>query len=158
MVQSEWIHVLPNEWAAEGPAIIGAYGFGLQGWNMDFIFTQGNMEFRDRIEVGSIWNAFQPPIMGLFPAVARQVMRGDVTQAPLVATMNVNVPSFIQGKGLDFDDTTSQSHDVKSFDCDKVPTETLARGGVAVKFTKDLTPSLRPPSSRTCEPRPPSSQ
>ena len=28
---SEWAHVLPNEWQAEGPAIIGAYGLGLQG-------------------------------------------------------------------------------------------------------------------------------
>ena len=142
--QSEWIHVLPNEWSAEGPALIGAYGFGLQGWDMDFIFTQGNMKFEDRIEKGSIWNAYQPPIMGLFPAVARQVMRGDVTEAPLVASMNAHVPSFAQGQGLDFEDTTSQSHDVKSFDCDKVPTEALARGRVAVKFTKETTPSVAP--------------
>jgi len=81
-VQSEWIHVLPNEWAAEGPAIIGAYGFGLQGWDMDFIFTQGNMKFEDSIEKGSIWNAYQPPIMGLFPAVLDEAKHKGIDLAP----------------------------------------------------------------------------
>jgi len=28
---SEWIHVFPNEYGVEGPAILGAYGFGLNG-------------------------------------------------------------------------------------------------------------------------------
>lgn len=34
---SEWIHVLPNEWGVEGPAIIGAYGMGLNGWDVSFM-------------------------------------------------------------------------------------------------------------------------
>jgi len=39
---SEWIHVFPNEWGAEGPAIIGAYGLGLQGWDASFLFQNGD--------------------------------------------------------------------------------------------------------------------
>ncbi len=35
---SEWIHVLPNEWGAEGVAVIGAYGLGLQGWDVSYLF------------------------------------------------------------------------------------------------------------------------
>ena len=35
---SEWIHVFPNEWGVEGPAVLGAYGMGLQGWDVSFMF------------------------------------------------------------------------------------------------------------------------
>ena len=35
---SEWIHVFPDEWFAEGPAIVGTYGMGLQGWDASFLF------------------------------------------------------------------------------------------------------------------------
>ncbi|MEE8451962.1 MAG: hypothetical protein V3R99_08605, partial [Thermoguttaceae bacterium] len=35
---SEWIHVTPNEWGVEGPAVIGAYAMGLQGWDVSFLF------------------------------------------------------------------------------------------------------------------------
>jgi hypothetical protein len=29
---SEWLSVVPSEWAAAETSIISAYGFGLQGW------------------------------------------------------------------------------------------------------------------------------
>ena len=35
---SEWIHVYPNVYAAEGPAIVAAYGMGLQGWDASYEF------------------------------------------------------------------------------------------------------------------------
>jgi hypothetical protein len=140
---SEWIHCLPNEWAAEGPALIGAYGFGLQGWDMSFIFTQAGHRFPERID-GYVWNAFQPTIMGAFPAVSRQVLRGDVTEAPVISTRRVCVPLLAEGRGIDFEDTVSQSHDVKSFDCDRVPTEALARGRLVVQFTERPEPTVAP--------------
>jgi hypothetical protein len=137
---SEWIHCLPNEWGAEGPAILGAYGFGLQGWDTSFIFTQAGHKYPERID-GYIWNAFVPTIMGAFPAISRQVLRGDVEESPVISTRRVCAAQFIEGKGIDFEDTTTQSHDVKSFDCDRVPTESLARGRVVVQFTDTSQPS-----------------
>ena len=140
---SEWIHCLPNEWGAEGPAILGAYGFGLQGWDTSFIFTQAGHRFPERID-GYVWNAFVPTIIGAFPAISRQVLRGDVTESPVISTRRVCAAQFIEGKGIDFEDTTTQSHDVKSFDCDRVPTESLARGRVVVQFTDIPQPSDAP--------------
>ena len=35
---SEWIHVYPSLYSAEGPAIIAAYGMGLQGWDCSYEF------------------------------------------------------------------------------------------------------------------------
>jgi hypothetical protein len=72
------------------------------------------------------------------------VLRGDVTEAPVVSTRKVCVPLFAEGKGIDFEDTVSQSHDVKSFDCDRVPTEALARGRLLVQFSEKPDPSMAP--------------
>ena len=81
-----------------------------------------------RSAVGYVWNAFQLTITGTFPAISRQVLRADVTEAPVISTRRVCVPRFVEGKGLDFEDTVSQSDDVKSFDSDRAPTEALSRG------------------------------
>ena len=74
---SEWIHVSPNEWTAEGPAIIGAYGMGLQGWDASYAFQNRDhgtfsSSLRDQ------WDVTAPNFIGLFPAVSRQVHRQDI--------------------------------------------------------------------------------
>ncbi|HSW00308.1 MAG TPA: hypothetical protein VLI39_09065 [Sedimentisphaerales bacterium] len=131
---SEWIHVFPNEWGVEGPAILGAYGLGLQGWDVSYLFqNRDSGGFSDRIGRDT-WDATAPQILGIFPAVARQVLRGDVRESDLFATLNVHVPSLAQGK-LNFYDRTIQQYDVKSFDTDKVPARALAVARCAVEFT-----------------------
>ncbi len=70
---SEWIHVYPNEWGVEDPAIIGAYGDGLNGWDVTFMFQNGDSGgFSDQLG-RSQWDVAAPQVMGVFPAVARQV-------------------------------------------------------------------------------------
>jgi hypothetical protein len=131
---SEWIHVFPNEWGAEGPALIGAYGMGLQGWDASFLFQNGDDgRFSDRIGRDQ-WDATAPQIMGLFPAVARQVRRGDVNESPLRAPLNVHVPSLWEGR-LSFGDATQQGYDDKAFSTDKVPARALGAARAAVRFT-----------------------
>ena len=131
---SEWIHVTPNEWGVEGPAIIGAYGMGLNGWDVSYMFQNGdNGRFSDRIG-GSQWDVVAPNVMGVFAAVARQVLRGDVKESGVVATRYVHVPSLDAGK-LGFEDKVAQQHDVKTFDSDKVPARTLAVARCVVDFT-----------------------
>jgi len=131
---SEWIHVWPNEWGVEGPAIIGAYGLGLQGWDVSYLF-QNRDDGRLRDQIGrDRWEVTTPQVWGVFPAVARQVLRGDVRESDVTATRYVHVPSLLEGK-LGFDDQVAQQYDVKTFDSDKVPARTLAVARSVVEFT-----------------------
>jgi hypothetical protein len=74
---SEWIHVYPNVYAAEGPAIVAAYGMGLQGWDASYEFQSQ----ADRRVFGDIagkfpwgvWEADVPTSLGQFPALARMI-------------------------------------------------------------------------------------
>jgi hypothetical protein len=131
---SEWIHVFPNEWGVEGPALLGAYGLGLQGWDVSYLFqNRDSGGFSDRIGRDT-WDATAPQILGIFPAVARQVLRGDVKESDLLAPLRVHIPSLAEGK-LGFIDRTTQAYDVKSFDTDKVPARALAVARCAIEFT-----------------------
>ncbi len=131
---SEWIHVFPSEWGVEGPAILGAYGYGLQGWDVSYMFqNRDNGDFSDRIGRDT-WDVTAPQVLGIFPAVARQVLRGDVKESELLAPLYVHVPSLADVK-LGFADRTVQEYDVKSFDTDKVPSRALAVARCAVEFT-----------------------
>ncbi len=131
---SEWIHVFPNEWGVEGPALIGAYGMGLQGWDTSYMFQNSDQGTFSRQLGGSEWDAVAPQILGVFPAVARQVLRGDVQEAPPLAVRHVHVPSLFQGK-LGFEDSVVQGYDDKELDSAQVPARALAVARCVVQFT-----------------------
>jgi hypothetical protein len=131
---SEWIHVSPNEWRVEGPAILGAYGLGLQGWDVSFIFQNGDDSALLNQLNRSNWEVMAPQVLGAFPAIARQVLRGDVTESPVLAPRNVCVPALHDGV-LDFNDSVTHDGDVKSFDSDKVPARALAVARCVINFT-----------------------
>lgn len=135
---SEWIHVLPNEWGAEGPALIGAYGMGLQGWDVSYMFQNRDTgSFKDFLLPGRnrVWEVTTPQILGTFPAVARMVRRGDVQEARNTLSLKVHMPSWLAGDWK-FRDLTTQQHDIKSFTTDVVPGAALAVSRVAVEFTE----------------------
>ncbi len=131
---SEWNVVQPTEWYVEGPAIIGAYGMGLQGWDASYIFASYQQRgFASHLDAVKKFSIDTPPILGVMPAIARMVRRGDIRQAPETALLHVSQAQLQQGN-LDFDSFTTQSHDLKSFDGDKVPTEAIAAVRTAVAF------------------------
>lgn len=132
---SEWIHVMPNEWGAEGPAIIGAYGMGLNGWDVSYMFQNSDAGGFSSKLGGQPWDVTAPQVLGVFPAVARQVLRGDVAESDVVAKRLVHVPSLHEGK-LGFEDKAVQQNDVKTFDSDKVPAAALAVARCVVEFTE----------------------
>ena len=137
---SEWIHDFPNEWGVEGPAIIGAYGMGLQGWDVSFMFQNGDSGgFSDRVGRDQ-WDVTAPQVLGVFPAVARQVLRGDVGESNVVASVYVHVPSLFEGK-LGSTDETKQDYDVKTFDSDTVPARALAVARCVVEFVDKYRPT-----------------
>ena len=131
---SEWVHCRPSEWGVEGPAIIGAYGMGLQGWDVSYMFQNQD----DGKMGGNIlryeWQVVKPNHLGVFPAVARQVLRGDVKEADLLIPRHVHIPSLRENK-LGFSDRTVQSGDTKSFDSEAVPGKALAIGRCVIDFT-----------------------
>jgi hypothetical protein len=130
---SEWIHVTPNEWGVEGPAVLGAYGLGLQGWDVSFMFqNRDSGTFSEKIGRDQ-WDVTAPQVMGVFPAVARQVLRGDVRESEIRAVRRVHVPSLDAGT-VGFEDTVAQDYDVKSFTSDKVPARALAAARCVVEF------------------------
>jgi hypothetical protein len=133
---SEWIHVFPNEWGAEGVAIIAAYGMGLQGWDVSYMFqNRDSGSFSERIGQDR-WDVTTPQVLCLFPAVARQVLRSDVQESEITARRYVHVPSLFKGE-IGFDDKTIQQYDVKAFDSDKVPAQTLAVARSVVEFINE---------------------
>lgn len=137
---SEWIHVSPNEWGVEGPAIIGAYGMGLQGWDVSYPFQNRDDGTFSKAVGGEPWDAAAPNFLGIFPAVSRQVLRGDVKESPVAHTRNVHLASLDAGQ-VGFDEQVKQEWDVKSFTSDVFPAEALALAGGRVRFTEAFQPT-----------------
>jgi hypothetical protein len=147
---SEWIHEFPTRFPSEGPAILAAYGMGLQGWDVSYIFhNKDNGTYEPRLG-GELWIVAQPEIFGLFPALSRQVLRGDVRPSDAVAVRSVHIPSLHEGR-LGFDDQVRQGYDDKSFDSTTVPAAALAAVRSVVSFDAefketpafDMTPYLK---------------
>jgi hypothetical protein len=147
---SEWIHVYPNVYAAEGPAIIAAYGMGLQGWDASYEFqSQANRKaFGD---IGGqfpwgVWEADVPTSLGQYPALARMIYRGDVKEGDVISVRRVRPAELAEGR-FDFSDKVEQKGDVKTFG-GSVPPEALAAGRVVVEFTDKAEPSTLPDMKR----------
>lgn len=143
---SEWIHVYPSLYSAEGPAIFAAYGMGLQGWSSSYEFQSSSShgawsEIAGNFPWG-VWNADTPTQIGQYPLLARMVMRGDVTQGPVISSRKVSLEELQQGQ-FGFSDKIEQHGDVKTF-AGSVPPEALAAGRVVVEFTDKPAPSTLP--------------
>jgi hypothetical protein len=147
---SEWIHVYPNVYAAEGPAIVAAYGMGLQGWDASYEFqSQANRRVFDDTAGGfpwGVWEADVPTSLGQFPSLARMIYRGDVKEGEVVSVRRVSPADLAEGR-FSFSDKVEQKGDVKTFS-GSVPPEALAAGRVVVEFTDKSTPSQLPDMSR----------
>jgi hypothetical protein len=137
---SEWVHTPPSLLGIEGPAIIGAYGMGLNGWDISYLFANRDQgEFTNRI-FDQRWEVASPVIMGAFPTLARQILRGDVAESEVLAKRNVYVPDLAQGE-LGFRDEVKMDYDIKAMDSDKVPAEALAVARAVVDFVDEPTPT-----------------
>ncbi|MGH7222718.1 MAG: hypothetical protein ACRELF_05800, partial [Gemmataceae bacterium] len=147
---SEWIHVYPNVYGAEGPAILAAYGMGLQGWDASYEFQSqaARRNFGDiagRFPWG-VWEADVPTSLGQYPALARMIYRGDVKEGEVISVRRVSSTDLAEGR-FSFSDKVEQRGDVKSFGGSVSP-EALAAGRVVVEFTDKSQPSQLPDMSR----------
>lgn len=145
---SEWMSKVPNEWTAEAAPLIAFYGMGLQGWDASFSFATDIPMFSKYLqsETGGLYNATSPLHIGLYPALARMVYRGDITESPVLATRHVHVPSLAEGR-LGFTEIVRQSHDEKNFQGTVSP-ELLAVGRFPVQFTDQFSETSVPDVSK----------
>jgi hypothetical protein len=147
---SEWIHVYPSLYSAEGPAIMAAYALGLQGWDSSYEFQSSSNHAPMANIVGTfpwgVWEADVPSQMGQFPTLARMIMRGDVKEAPIISTRHVTSKNLQDGQ-FDFSDSVQQSGDIKTFG-GTVPAEALAAGRLVVSFDDKPAPSTFPDMSK----------
>jgi len=143
---SEWIHVYPSLYSAEGPAIFAAYGMGLQGWDASYEFQSSSTRGGFAKLAGSfaygVWDADVPTQIGQFPALSRMVFRGDVKEGEVISTRRVSLPELEEGK-FSFTDRIEQSGDVKTFS-GGCPPEALAAGRCVVEFTEKPVASTLP--------------
>jgi hypothetical protein len=147
---SEWIHVYPNAYAAEGPAIVAAYGMGLQGWDASYEFQSqaGPRVFGDTAGgfPWGVWETDVPSSLGQYPTLARMVLRGDVKEAEVIAVRRVGPTELSEGT-FPFTDKVEQLGDIKTF-TGTVPGEALAAGRVVVEFTDKSQPPVVPDLKR----------
>ena len=143
---SEWITVYPSLYSAEGPAMIAAYGMGLQGWDASYEFQSQSAHrlFSERVgwPPWGVWEADVPTQLGQFPALARMIHRGDVKESEVISTRRVSPEALATGR-FGFSDKVVQQGDVKSFG-GNVPPEALAAGRVVVEFVGEPKPSTVP--------------
>jgi hypothetical protein len=147
---SEWIHVYPNVYSAEGPAILAVYGLGLQGWDASYEFqSQASRRVFDDVAgrfPWGVWEADVPTSLGQYPALARMIARGDVKEGAVISVRRVSPADLAEGR-FNFSDKVEQHGDVKSFG-GSVPPEALAAGRIVVEFTDKPGPSRLPDMSR----------
>ncbi|MCL1887945.1 MAG: hypothetical protein FWF96_03630 [Kiritimatiellaeota bacterium] len=146
---SEWIHEAkafyadplipkPFDIASEGPVLFAAYGMGLNGWDGSFIFENAdNGVFKNVI--ADTWDVVLPNIIGLFPAISRQVHRGDIKESELVFARNLDMASLEKGN-LGFNDKLeSGGYDVRAFTSEILPESLLAVGRNVVRLNDEPT-------------------
>jgi hypothetical protein len=138
---SEWIHVYPSLYTAEGPVLAAAYGMGLQGWDCSYEFQ--SLSDRPADSVGNqpfgVWNADLPTQLGQYPILARMLARGDVKEAPVLSTRRISADNLARGE-FDFNDSVKLQGDVKLFSGPEV----LAVGRAVVEFTEKTASSTLP--------------
>jgi hypothetical protein len=143
---SEWIHVYPSLYSAEGPAIIAIYGMGLQGWDASYEFQSAARPHAFNDIAGNrpygVWETDTPTQLGQFPLLARMIYRGDIKESPIISIRRVSDEDLNEGK-LSFTDKVVQHGDIKTF-AGSVPPEALAAGRVVVEFSKTSAPSTFP--------------
>ncbi len=143
---SEWIHVYPSLYSAEGPVIVAAYGMGLQGWDASYQFQSQPLKHMYQDRAGwppfGVWEADTPTQLGQYPLLSRMVLRGDVKESAPISIRRISPEDLATGK-FNFSDKVEQQGDIKSF-TGTVPPEALAAGRVAVEFVDKPSPSTLP--------------
>lgn len=143
---SEWCHVYPSLYAAEGPAIMAVYGMGLQGWDSSYQFQSSvGADFSSIVgkRPWGVWTVDIPTQLGQYPALGRMIYRGDVKESEVISIRSVSRHDLEKGE-FSFVENVKQNGDVKTFD-GGVPARALAAGRCVVEFSEESRATTLPP-------------
>jgi hypothetical protein len=133
---SEWTSKSPNEWVAEGPAVVAYYGLGLQDWDASFHFASSHAGFSSQIISPNVYNTNSPTQVGLFPALARAVYRGDIRPGdPVMPRRRISEAALARGD-IGFIETTRTTGDENVL-TGTIPATALAVGRVVLDIVEE---------------------
>jgi len=135
---SEWEAVLPVEWAAADTTLVAAYGLGLQDWDASFHMASNQTGYVEEFGPKK-FNNMIPVGFGLYPALSRMVLRGDVKPGKVIATRRITFDQAVTQE-YDFENEVVQHHDFKSFS-GTPHYNALAAGRILIEFVKEATTS-----------------
>jgi hypothetical protein len=147
---SEWATVFPNEWVLESPAIIAAYGMGLQGWDASYQFatnTAGRGYSEALHHRNLLWVIERPENIGIYPALSRMILRDDIQEGEVISTRRISLADLQNGKLPWGSESYSGWKDVKTY-VGPMPGSALAAGRVVVEFTDRPAASTMPDMTR----------
>ena len=136
---SEWTGSSPYEWMADSASLIAIYGMGLQGWDTSCQFQWGLPNFEN--DLIQKWGFNTPLNLGLYPALSRMVLRGDVTESEIVSKRNVCIKEVLKVGAVNFTETKQMILDEKYTTGKEVPGEGLAYGRLVVNYTEEEIPT-----------------
>jgi hypothetical protein len=143
-IMTEWTSSPPNEWKAEAAPLFAFYGMGLQGWDSSYHFSAGQAWLRGGWPSLSSYVSETPHYMGQFPALARAVFEGHISESSPVAARRLDPEQIFGGF-----DALTQPVDGAGWDPDAgentldIPAEVFAIGRVSTHIDTDLDPSER---------------
>jgi len=137
---SEWMSLPPNEWIAEGPAVVGIYGLGLNDWDASYQFASDYPHFTQTIHTPGVYNVNAPTQLPLYPAIAAMIYRDEIEEGEVVHTRHVHIPSLQDGM-IGFDESVRQDWDQKEI-TGTPPNEVFAIGKVELAFADEFRETL----------------
>ncbi|TVR46672.1 MAG: hypothetical protein EA425_16895 [Puniceicoccaceae bacterium] len=146
---SEWNTVFPNAWAPEALTIVAAYGMGLQGWDASYHFASHIQPegFSRKLDDPRLWNIDVPNQVGIYPAIARMVLRGDVAEGEVIGVRRVSIGELLEGGpewiGRERAEVSEGLGDFKEIR-GVSPPEALAAGRMVVEFVDHPAESIHP--------------
>jgi hypothetical protein len=137
---SEWSQMPPNPWKAEAAPLYAFYGMGLQGWDASYHFACGNHHMGDGWPELRKYVTETPHYIGQFPALARAVHEGHITEADIIAERHVSQDDVFAGRDVLGQSLSAGGFDDKELEGNSVtPPAALAIGRVTVAFDEEPT-------------------
>ncbi len=144
LILTEWTQSPPNEWKAEIAPLYALYGMGLHGWDGSLHFSGGRAWMRSGWPGMGSYVSETPHYMGQFPALARAIHQGHVSQAGIAAARRLSRDQVFAGFDALTQPLAEGGWDPASGETSLVvPPEVFGIGRISLKIEDDQQPSER---------------
>ena len=138
-LHTEWTMKPPSWWKAEAAPLYAFYGMGLHGWDASYHFSASKAWLRGGWPSQGGYVSETPHYMGQFPALARAVHEGHLTESEPVAARRIHLEDAFTG----FDSLTQPLEaggwdPAAGEDTLEVPAEVFAFGRITLDVGEDV--------------------